>query len=395
MVSVAEASQIIQSVKVKVNKVSIPVEQVTGRVLAERIFADRDLPPFNRVAMDGIAINSKSFKAQQQFKLENIQPAGAPQTELQQPEACIEVMTGAVLPGGTDAVIRYEDVVIRNGYATIQLREVAAGMNIHKQGSDAKKEDILLEPGQMLSPAEISLLASVGKTQVTVFDFPLTAIISSGDELVDISVLPEPHQIRRSNTYAVQAAMMELGWRGDGYHLHDNKEMMKDKLRELLAHYDILILSGGVSKGKFDFIPEVLNSLGIEKLFHQVSQKPGKPFWFGKSAEGKIVFALPGNPVSTFLCFYRYVKPWMLMTMDVVVKKSQAILSADVTFKPSLTYFLQVSLRNDNGRLMADPTPGGGSGDFANLKNVDGFIELPAERNVFKAGEVFDFYAFR
>lgn len=394
MVSVVEASQIIQSVRVKLKEVTIPVGQLAGRVLSENILADRDFPPFNRVAMDGIAINAKSFSVNHQFKIENVQPAGTPQIKLQQPYACIEVMTGAMLPDGTDAVIKYEDVELSNGYATVQLKEVTEGMNIHPRGSDARLGDVLLEPGQVISPAEVALLASVGRVSVNVFDFPPTAIISSGDELVDISVLPELHQIRRSNTYALQSAMLELGWRGDIHHLHDNKEMMLKRLREVLNHYDVLILSGGVSKGKFDFIPEVLNSLGIEKLFHQVSQKPGKPFWFGKSSD-KVVFALPGNPVSTFLCFYRYVKPWMLNNMKVDVKQSQAVLSSTVEFKPSLSYFLQVSTRNENGILVADPVPGGGSGDFANLKKVDGFLELPAERNVFKAGEVFDFYTFR
>lgn len=394
MVSVSGASQIIQSVKVKLKKVSKPLGEVVGRVLAESISADRDFPPFHRVAMDGIAINATSVKVNHQFKIENIQAAGAPQIKLQQPDACIEVMTGATLPEGTDAVIRYEDVALANGYATIQLMEVKEGMNIHTRGSDAKSGDILLEPGQVLSPAEVAVLASVGRSTINIFDFPLTAIISSGDELVDIEALPEPHQIRRSNSYALQSAMRQMGWHASMYHLNDDKIQMTEKLGELLGRYDILILSGGVSKGKFDFIPEVLKSLGIEKLFHQVSQKPGKPFWFGKSTD-KVVFALPGNPVSTFLCFYKYVKPWMLSNMQVDVKQSQAVLSTDVEFKPALTYFLQVSTHYDHGKLVATPVPGGGSGDFANLKKVNGFLELPAAQNVFKAGYEFDFYTFR
>jgi len=345
--------------------------------------------------MDGIAIASKSFRANHKLKIEGVQAAGMPQLKLLNAEDCIEVMTGAMLPDGTDSVIRYEDVVIVNGYATVQLDEIKAGMNIHIKGNDARTGDSLLESGQLLSPAEVALLASVGKTDINVFEFPKTAIISSGDELVDIVSKPESHQIRRSNTYALQAAMLEMGWKSIVHHLPDNKELILNSLRVLLMEHDILILSGGVSKGKFDFIPEALAELGVKKLFHQVKQKPGKPFWFGKSAEGKVVFALPGNPVSTFLCFYRYIKPWILSMVNVHTPKHQAVLAADVEFIPSLTYYLQVSIRYENGKRLAYPVPGGGSGDFANLRNVDGFLELPAGQSVFKAEEAFDYYPFR
>ncbi len=395
MVSVSEASQIIQSVRINLDKVHLPITEVVGRVLAETVKADRDFPPFNRVAMDGVAVNSASYRAGRKLKIESVQAAGRLQMKLNQAEDCIEVMTGAMLPDGTDSVIRYEDVEIVNGYGYVKLDEVKAGMNIHTKGNDAREGDTVLEPGQLLSAAEIALLAAVGKTDVWVFEFPRTAIISSGDELVDIVLKPEPYQIRRSNTYSLQAAMMEMGWRGTAHHLPDNKEFVINSLRALLKENDILILSGGVSKGKFDFIPEALADLGVKKLFHQVKQKPGKPFWFGKSVEGKVVFALPGNPVSTFLCFYRYIKPWILTNMNVNTSMHQAVLAVDVEFNPLLSYFLQVSTRYENGKHSAYPVPGGGSGDFANLKNVDGFLELPADQLVFKAGEIFDYYSFR
>jgi molybdopterin molybdotransferase len=170
---------------------------------------------------------------------------------------------------------------------------------------------------------------------------------------------------------------------------------METHLKEIADKYDVLILSGGVSKGKFDFVPTVMASIGFRKLFHQVSQRPGKPFWFGKSDSGKIAFALPGNPVSTFMCFYRYVKPWILKSLGAAPAESSAILATDFSFHQPLTYFLQVQVKNEQGTLVAYPHPGGGSGDFANLKNVSGFLELPLEKNVFKAGEVFPYICFR
>jgi molybdopterin molybdotransferase len=185
-----------------------------------------------------------------------------------------------------------------------------------------------------------------------------------------------------------------MGWKGTQYHLRDNKEILSSSLKEILDNHDVVILSGGVSKGKFDFIPDVMEDLGIKKLFHQVSQRPGKPFWFG-TGNRKVVFALPGNPVSTYMCFYRYVKPWLLKSLGVTERLPQAILSADFAFKPALTYFLQVRIAYESGKLMAHPDAGGGSGDFANLKNIDGFLELPLGGSSFKAGEVFPFIPFR
>jgi molybdopterin molybdotransferase len=170
---------------------------------------------------------------------------------------------------------------------------------------------------------------------------------------------------------------------------------MKSVFQKIVEEYDVLIISGGVSKGKFDFIPAALEAAGVKKLFHQVSQRPGKPFWFGSSAKNTIVFALPGNPVSTYMCFYRYITPWLWKSLGVDHPQSSAILAEDFTFSPSLTYFLQVNVSIEKGRLMAYPQPGGGSGDFANLKQVDGFLELPQGNSKFQAGEAFPYHSFR
>jgi molybdopterin molybdotransferase len=154
-------------------------------------------------------------------------------------------------------------------------------------------------------------------------------------------------------------------------------------------------LSGGVSKGKFDYVPAVLEEIGVKKLFHRVNQRPGKPFWFGVSDKGVTVFALPGNPVSTYMCFYKYIRPWILKSMKVDAEACSAVLAKDFKGPQGLTYFLQVKVKIENGILMAYPDPGGGSGDFANLKNVSGFLELPEDRSTFGVGEVFPYIPFR
>lgn len=396
MVTVAEASSIVQSNLFQPQVEIVSLGQAVDRVLAESVQADRDFPPFNRVAMDGVAIAFDAFvNGSRAFTIESIQAAGMPQQVLQNTQNCIEVMTGAMLPVGTDTVIRYEDLTVTNKLAKLEIEKVDRNQHVHQQGIDAKKGSVLLEPGLLLSPAEIALLASVGRHQISVFVLPKVAIISSGDELVQVEATPLAHQIRRSNTYALVAAIQQLGCTGNQYHLADDKEEIKKNLEVLLGSYDVLILSGGVSKGKFDFIPEALEAAGVKKLFHQVNQRPGKPFWFGVTAAGKVVFALPGNPVSTYMCFYKYIRPWLMASLKQQLSASTAVLAVDFTFHPGLTYFLQVEVKNENGSLRAYPIQGGGSGDFANLKRVDGFLELPAEQTIFKAGEVFAFHPFR
>ncbi|HEU5292343.1 MAG TPA: molybdopterin molybdotransferase MoeA [Cyclobacteriaceae bacterium] len=397
MVTVEEAFRIIGSIIAKVDVEDCNILASVGRALAEPVLADRDFPPFSRVSMDGIAIDVGSFKNKnQRFLIENVQAAGSPPSTLKDKSACIEVMTGAVLPINTNAVIRYEDLELKDGTAQVKIDQIEKGMNIHAQGKDAKRGDQLLKPGQVISAAEVAVLASVGKESVRVFAFPKTAVVSSGDELVEIADTPQPHQIRKSNTHALQAAMFDIGWKAESFHLLDDRELVKKNLRTILENDNVIILSGGVSKGKFDFIPEALEELGIEKLFHQVSQRPGKPFWFGASSDrSRIVFALPGNPVSTFLCYHKYIKPWILKSFGVEQAPITARLTADVNFAIPLTYFLQVRAEIKNGEILAHPYAGGGSGDFANLKDVDGFLELPLDKTTFRAGESYPFISFR
>lgn len=396
MVSVTEAADIIFSNLHKPRVESIPLQQSAHRVLAETIKADRDFPPFDRVSMDGIAIKFEALVAgKKEFPIEFVQAAGKPQLKPVSESGCAEVMTGAVLPVNTDTVIKYEELDIKSNVARLLNDEVEAGQNVHRRGIDCRQNDVLLDTGILLSAAEVALLASVGKTDVDVFAMPSTAIISSGDELVDISDIPQPHQIRRSNTYAIEAGMQSLSWKATHFHFPDDKSVLLKSLRKVLEDHDVLILSGGVSKGRFDFIPQVFEELGVKKLFHQVNQRPGKPFWFGSTEQGKTVFALPGNPVSTYMCFYRYVMPWIMKSMGVRTQELTAALATDFAFAPNITYFLQVQVRNEHGKLQAYPEAGGGSGDFVNLKNVTGFLQLPPEPTQFLAGQVFPYYPFR
>ncbi len=366
--------------------------------------------------MDGIGISFDSFEnGQRKFKIEGIQPAGSPQLILRNNENCIEVMTGAVLPNNIDVVIPYEQVEIENSVATVQIEETQQFKNIHKKGTDKLKGDLIISENIKISSAEIGVLATVGKSKVKVVKQPKVMIISTGDELVEVYKTPEDYQIRRSNIYTLVSLLKRLNINAKTAHITDDKEILKSKIATYIKEYDVLLFSGAVSKGKFDFIPEVLDELGVEKLFHRVAQRPGKPFWFGhntpdvkieqnvgkcgehinKEHKSTVVFAFPGNPISTFVGCMKYFYPWYHKSMGLEEQQNFAILSEDFTFKPSLTYFLQVKLENKNGKLLAHPIAGKGSGDLANIVLTDGFLELPADRTDFKKGEVFPIMKYR
>ncbi|MEN8776241.1 MAG: molybdopterin molybdotransferase MoeA [Polaribacter sp.] len=396
MISVEEAKNIILNVTQNFGVEEIPFIKSVGRILKEDIVADRDFPPFNRVSMDGIAIDFNVFQnGQRAFKIEAIQPAGSPQITLQNKENCLEVMTGAVLPNNTNVVIRYEDVVIKNGVASIQVNEVKELQNIHQKGKDRKSGDVLINKNKVISAAEIGVLATVGKSNIKVAKLPKVIIISTGDELVKVTANPLPHQIRRSNVFTLVSLLERLNISSETDHISDDKPILKQKIVNYLKQFDVLLFSGAVSKGKFDFLPEIFTELGVEKLFHKVTQRPGKPFWFGQTENCKI-FAFPGNPNSTFVNCLAYFYPWYYQSVGVEVQEETAILKEDVTFKPNLTYFLQVQLSDKFGHLLATPIQGNGSGDLASLVNADAFIQLPkTEKSLFRQGENFPIIRYR
>jgi molybdopterin molybdotransferase len=402
MITVEEATAILEANLLTLDSTDVPLPEAVGRVLQEPVYADRDFPPFNRVAMDGVAILYDSYHyGEDIFEIEDMQLAGALPLTLKRADNCLEVMTGAMLPHQTNTVIRYEDLklVERKGrrYAYILEAPKAPYQHVHRQGSDRRAADLLIPAGTLLGPAEIAVAATVGKTKLKVVRPPRVAIISTGDELVDIAVMPAAHQIRQSNAFMLQAALRAHQVAGDIYHLADDQQVIESELGQLLQTYEVLILSGGVSKGKADFVPGVLNQLGVAQLFHEVAQKPGKPLWFGRSAGGTVVFALPGNPNSTFLCYYRYVKPWLLKTLGARPGLSRhAILREEVSFKPNLTYFLPVKVSEAaSGMLQAKPIKHGGSGDLAAMLDADGFLELPPKQGFFASGDIYPFIRFR
>ncbi|MDP4821877.1 MAG: molybdopterin molybdotransferase MoeA [Saprospiraceae bacterium] len=398
MITVEQATERVLATAKPLSPEFVSLEQARGRVLAEDLTADRDFPPFHRVTMDGIAIAFSAFQAgNRTFRIAGIQAAGEPQLSLDNSLDCLEVMTGAVLPQNTDTVIRYEDLDIRDGVAQLQIEQIQAGQNVHRQGHDRKTGDLIIPHPRMLSPAEIGVAATIGKSLVRVLRQPKVVIIATGDELVPVDAQPLPHQIRISNAYQLAAALDSWQIHAERLHLRDDPQQTREQLAHCLSHYDAIILSGGVSMGKYDHVPTALDELGVQKSFHRVMQRPGKPFWFGVSTDGKPVFAFPGNPVSSFVGITRYFLPWLKQSLGLQpFSQHAAILGKDFSFTPHLTYFLQVRIHfNDKGQLIGMPFEGHGSGDLANLADADAFMQLPAQQTDFKQGEVFPVFFYR
>lgn len=401
MILPLEAEEIITKAVPDFGIETVSLEQAQGRILRESIEADREYPPFDKVCMDGIAFSYSEWKeGLRKFPIRGVQAAGEPQKSLLSSTDCFEVMTGAPIPKGCDTVVRIEDVKIVDQEAKLEENLIVKqGKNVHPRGSDFKKGAALLQPGVALNGAMIAILASQGYAMVKVAKTPRVALISTGNELVDIESEPLPHQIRRSNAYGIQAELQAHGLsRVTVNHLPDNEEELRRSFSELLDRNDVLIITGGVSKGKFDYVPGVLESLNVRKAFHRIKQRPGKPMWFGTGSAGQLVFGLPGNPVSAMICFRRYVLPGLCNSGGVSLGKRAFPVhpAEEVHFQPSLQYFLPCRLLSrSDGSMQAIPVSPNGSGDFASLGTTDGFIELNWQQNLFTTEDVVPFYPWR
>ena len=395
MISVEEALEIVLSIPGNYGVEKVPLQHTFNRFLAEDIFSDRDAPPFDRVMMDGIAINSSVLSDNQKdsFFIEGIQAAGDIQKVLNNKYNCLEVMTGAILPQNTDTIVPYEDIEIIDNKAHLK-KSVAPKKYIHLKGSDHKKGVLALPKRKRLNAADIGLLASVGSSLVPVFKMPKIAIVATGNELVEVDAVPENHQIRMSNVYALQAALNADGIASTIFHLIDDEVILLKQLSSIVYEYDVVLISGGVSKGKYDFVPVILDKLGVQKLFHQVAQRPGKPFWFGhQPLQNTHVFALPGNPVSTFVCYQFYFRHWLFASFGNQLKHPLIQLSGTTTANNNLSLFIPVVINNTGNEVTI--VSNNGSGDLFSLANIDGFILVPKGADTYIDKSFFPFLAIR
>jgi len=375
---------------------SLPLTQVAGAVLRENIYSERDQPPFDRVAMDGFALSAVGAAGNAgRLRVAGTQAAGDPPQRLADPSSCIEIMTGAMLPRGCDAVVAVEQAQRNGEFAELGRKPIQPWQNVHRRGSDCPQGALLLAAGTRLSAPEVAIAAGAGMARLRVSAQPMIVVISTGNELIEPGELIEPHQVRRSNAYGITASLRQHGFaRVADDHVRDDEADLSARLDFHLRTHDVLILSGGVSMGRMDLVPKVLEKLGVNLVFHHVAQRPGKPMWFGVAQSGPAVFALPGNPVSTLVCLSRYVLPALRVAMGQIPAEPPRIaLTASFEVKAPLAFYLPVKLKTDDwGRTSAEPCPTNGSGDFTALAGTSGFVELPPGPNTYPKGFVARYY---
>jgi len=392
MIRVEEADSLIRRHLPRYPTETVPLDQAHGRVLREDLYADRDLPPFNRATMDGIAIaGAARDRDTREFRIEATIHAGEQPPSLSNPETgCVLIMTGAALPPACDCVIPIEELTIRDGCARREPgTDVQAFQHVHRQGSDRMAGDRIWPAGSRLNAVHMALAASIGRSRLQTAKYPRLAVITTGNEIVAVDRKAGPFQIRSSNDQAIRTALLRSGFPDSGrYHIRDDRQETESVLKEALKAHDGIILTGGVSMGQQDFVPDSLESLGVRCIFHKVRQRPGKPFWFGVTPDHKPVFALPGNPVSTLVCLHRFVVPHLEAALGVHPPRPVfAVLEEDVVFTSPLTYHVPVKIESrSDGRICAWPVPTHTSGDLASLQQSQGFVELPPAESIAPRG---------
>jgi molybdopterin molybdotransferase len=289
--------------------------------------------------------------------------------------SAVEIMTGAMLPANAQAVINIEELEFfqleeKPWVRYIGTKAIEKGQFVHPQGIDAPAGKMLIPKGKKIGPVEVAIAASIGLSTLLVEALPSIGIISTGDEIIPIDQQPLAHQIRSSNSLMIEAVLKQKGFQTEKKHVLDEPTAMEKILADLLDTNDILILTGGVSAGKKDFITGVLVKLGFEKIFHKIAQKPGKPLWVGKRSDGKIAFALPGNPISTLTCFWVYFLPWIHQVRWPTNTISVYQLPKS---NPNLVQWIPIQFDSNGAHALRN----NGSGDLINWASANAIACLP------------------
>lgn len=343
MISVAEALNILEAQTLPMNKVRLKLLETLNHVLAEAVVSPADAPPFPQSAMDGYAIALEHTKLNAPIKVSIDIPAGSTRQQKLEPGTAARIYTGAPVPSGANAVVVVEQTNRADDQLIIQPHPMTVGMNIRPQGSHVTKGQLVMDAGSLITPAAAGFLASVGVAEVTVWAKPRVGILVTGSELVPAGSTLEFGQIYESNSIALQAALQPIDIKAAWVaHVQDDPDRMEALLLVHLPETDLLLVTGGVSAGKYDFVLEVMERVGVKTLFHKVKQRPGKPLFAGVSANG-MVLGLPGNPASVITCFYRYAVPLLRkycgLSFSLPTQKLPSMKA--VQKKPGLTYFMK------------------------------------------------------
>lgn len=387
MLGFREAQQIIAAHAHSFGREMVALDRALERVLAEPVSADRDYPPFNRVAMDGFAIKLDDFeKGIREFQIVETVFAGQVAAKSISSGQCFKIMTGAPLPVSSDIVVRREDTTEKEGFVRILDVELRPFQNIARKGEDVSAGEEVLHSSIRIQPAVITALASLGKAEVLVEKLPKIALFTTGDEVVPVHQPVLPQQIRNSNAHLLQSLLKQ--WNIEPFqiaHIPDREEALLNTLADVMT-YDVVVMSGGVSAGDADYVPKVLDVLGVKKLFHKVAIKPGKPVWCGIMPNGGIVFALPGNPLSCHVTFKLFIETYLIHSFGLEgARELRVPFSGQRRKKTTLDEFFPVKLQYSP--VVAIPLSFNGSGDVLAALHADAFALQPAEQMELSEGD--------
>jgi len=386
MTSVQQAVKEVLDRSRRLGKERVHIHAAIGRVLAEDLIAATDLPPWDNSTMDGYAVQYGDLQGASQanpsvLRIVDIQPAGRVSKRRVETGTAIKVMTGAVLPQGADAVVMVEDTVSDNDRVKV-FRPVERMENVRLHGEELKKDERVLTEGTLLHPAEVGMIAALGHSTILVYRQPTVAILATGNELIEPGLKLSDGQVFNSNSHSLAAQVVEagaiprmLGVAGD------TKADLLDKLKRGLEE-DVLLVSGGVSVGDHDLVKQVFEEIGVQKVFWRVAMKPGQPLFFGVLGE-KLVFGLPGNPVSTMVTFEEFVRPGLLKMMGHrVIHRPvvQACLESEIVKPLGKMAFLRAIVHEKEGRLFVRPTEEQGSGMLLSLVKANGLMMIEEDR---------------
>ena len=398
MLSVKEAQEKVINSKVTIKPKKATILESLHYVLAEELVSKDFIPAFDNSAVDGYAVKAidilgaeKNYPVKLKLFKEDI-PAGKSSSFSLEPGMCIQIMTGAPIPQGCDCVVMKEDA-LKEGKDVLVFRECRQGENIRYKGEDVSQGDIVLKKGSKIYPADIGLMASVGISEITINTPPLVGVISTGDELIDVGQNLAFGKVRDSNSYSLAAQIIESGAQYKRYGIvPDDKPSIKKKIMEGLQQCDILILTGGVSVGDYDFVKEILDDIGAEFVFWRVNQKPGKPLAF-LTYKDRFIFGLPGNPVSVMICFEMYVRPLIKRFMgdkNLFRDKIQARALEDYDHIEGRTDFVRVYLENTEDGIYFKHTGMQGSGILTSMSVADGIAVFPEDRGKIEKDSIID-----
>lgn len=343
MISVKEAKQLIQIHTWPSTPVSLPLQQAAGLVLAQDISATISIPAFNQSSMDGYAFSWTDWQTHRTLKIQGAIPAGITESRTLLPGQATRIFTGAAVPEGADTVVMQEKIILENALLTIKDEQLQQGQNVRLKGSEIRAGALALPKGSNLSPAAMGFLAGIGTTQVTVYPAPAVSIIITGNELQQPGIPLQYGQVYESNSYSLTAALQQVQVRQvQVLSAPDELDQLAQVLAHALQNSDVVLLTGGISVGDYDFVLEAATRCGVHQVFHRIKQRPGKPLYFGKRSS-QLVFGLPGNPSSVLTCFYEYVVPALeqLMSKTGLIKQQWVPIALPYQKKISLTQFLK------------------------------------------------------